>query len=285
MGSLAQDRGGRIIQSVARALDVLELLSEHHREMGVTEIAGHMALNKSSVHGLVSTLHRRGFLDQNPANGKYRLGLRLLEIGFQVKDAMDLAQLAEPLIRDLVNEYRETAHLVTLDQGEVVYIYKLESPESIRMCSQVGRRLPVHCTGVGKAMAAFLPREELDSILDRRGLPPRTPHTITDRQAFLQELERVRSQGVAYDREEVEEGLKCVAAPIFDHQGQVVAALSLAGPAHRIDAKAARLVEAVRASAGQVSSRLGYRGGRGQQNQPWAPSSSPQERCKVPEQV
>lgn len=250
---------GRTIQSLARALDLLELLCRHGQELGVTELAHALRLSKSTVHGLISTLVHRGYLRQNPVTAKYWLGVRLLELGSAVETQLDLVQLATPVIRHLVDEYRETAHLVTHDEGEVVYIHKLECSESLRMCSQVGRRLPLHCTGVGKAIAAFLPPYDLDAIVARRGLPARTGNTITDLARFRSELATIRAQGVAFDHEEAEEGLKCVAAPIFDHQGLVVAALSLAGPAYRIDAKRTQLVAAVRAAAMAVSTSLGHR--------------------------
>ncbi len=248
-----------LVQSVSRAVDILEALAEEGRELGVSDLSRRVGLPKSTLFGLLSTLADRGLVQRNAA-GQYRLGLRLFELGNRVLEGADLRQVAHPLLERLVAEFRETAHLVVLDRGEAVYIDKVESPESMRIVTRVGTRLPAHCSAVGKSILAHLPEEQLDEIVRLLGLPRLTAHTITDSSGLKRHLAQVRAQGFATDDEEVSEGLSCVGAPVWDHTGCVVAAVSIAAPTNRLRGeKHARIVEAVKLAAREISDQLGGR--------------------------
>lgn len=256
---MVQKAKSNFIQSVDRALQILEVFSEKRKELGVTEIANILDIHKSTVFGLLATLENRGYLEQNPESGKYRLGLKLFELGNLVQAGMDLRETAAPIISRLVEEYGETVHLVICEKGEVVYIDKKESDDSaFRILSYVGRRLPMYCTGVGKCLLAYLPEETVNLVLEKE-LVPFTPNTITDPEKLRAELQEIKSKGYAFDFEEIEMGLRCVAAPIKNHKGEVIAAISLSGPSIRMDDKRMQeLVVPVKESALEISRKLGY---------------------------
>lgn len=212
------------------------------------------------MFGLLNTLSQRGYLEKNPETGRYRLGLRVFEVGSTVLDRMDLPALAGPILQRLVERHEETVHLVVRDGGYVVYIAKRESPRSMRIVSQVGRRLPCHCTGVGKALLAYLPEEELEALVRENGLARYTRNTITDMAALRAELAKIRAQSYAMDNEEIEEGLRCVAAPVRNHTGKVVAAMSVAGPSSRMTPeRVSEIIESVKAASWELSHRLGFK--------------------------
>ncbi|WP_289134805.1 IclR family transcriptional regulator [uncultured Brevibacillus sp.] len=251
----------KFIQSVDRAIDILELFSLTDTELSVKEISDRLQLSKSTVHGLIKTLENRGYLEQKPTDQKYKLGLRLFELGNLVGGGMELRNLAYPVIHDLVATLQETVHLVVLDKDEVVYVEKVEGPGSLRMYSMLGKRAPLYCTGVGKALFAHLDEETVDRILNEVELRAFTSLTLTDPVAIKRELAKIREQGYAIDDEEIEIGLKCVAAPIFNHEGKVIASISSAGPKHRFsDEKMETFISEVKLAALAVSKRFGYRG-------------------------
>lgn len=246
------------IQSVDRALQILDVFSGKNKELGVTEIAKALDIHKSTVFGLIATLEHKGYLEQNLENGKYKLGIKLFELGNLVQEGMDLRAIAAPIITQLVDSYGETVHLVICDHNEVVYIDKKESTKAIRILSQVGTRLPMYCTGVGKCLLAFLPEDTLKAVM-KNGLIPFTPNTLTEPDKLLNELQKIREQGFAFDLEEIEPGLRCVAAPIKNHKGEVVAAISLSGPSMRMDEQRMKeLTLPVKESALEISRKLGY---------------------------
>ncbi len=247
------------IQSIDRALNVLECFTNGRQELGVTEISKLLGLHKSTVYGILTTLECRRYLEQNPETGKYKLGLKLFELGNLVQDGMDLKVIAGPFLQRLVEEHGETVHLVIMDQGEAVYIDKRESPQSMRMVSQVGKRLPCHCTGVGKMLLAFLPEEALDAFIREKGLVRFTNNTITDPDTLKEHLRQVRQRGYAIDNQEITDGLTCVAAPIRNHTGNVIAAMSVAGPSIRIGPeKIDSIIPSVTKAAEELSAKLGY---------------------------
>lgn len=250
----------RTIQSVKRAIDIMELYSPTNTELSVKEISERLQLSKSTVHGLIKTLEYRGYLEQNPSNQKYKLGLRLFQLGNVVGEGMEITRLSMPLITELVECVQETVHLVVLDGVDVVYVEKVEGPGALRMYSQVGKRAPFYCTGVGKAIFAYLGHQRIDEILSVSDLKAFTHYTLTDADQIRQELERIREQGYAIDDEEIELGLKCVAAPIFDHRGRPVASVSCSGPKLRLtDDKMVQMIREVKQTASRISQKLGYR--------------------------
>jgi IclR family KDG regulon transcriptional repressor len=222
-----------MVKSVSRALDIINIVSTKKKGFGVTEIANQIDINKSSVYRILSTLEQYGFIEQDCENGKYKLGYKFLDISSRLLDSIDFREEAKPYLLELEQYTNEVIHLVVYDQGEVVYVEKLEGTETLRMHSKVGRRAPMHCTSVGKAILAFLPESILEEVISG-GLPMHTDKTITSEEAFLLELKKVKRQGYALDLEENEYGITCIAAPIFDYNERAIAAVSISGPTIRM---------------------------------------------------
>lgn len=248
------------VQAIDRAVMILRCFSEKKRELRLSDISGELDLNKSTVHGILSTLKYHGLIDQDEETQKYRLGLGLIELGSIVMNSMDVREIAEPFIRDIRDRLQETIHLGTLDKSEVVYIDKQESNQSMRITTTIGARKPAYCTALGKAMLAYLPPEILTELLPEQ-LPKFTPTTITDKSQLLEELSKIRKNGYSFDNEENIEGLKCVGAPIFDHTGNARYGISVSGPAIRMTQdKITEAITILTAAAKEISYRLGYRG-------------------------
>jgi DNA-binding IclR family transcriptional regulator len=247
-----------MIESADRVLRVLESFDPSERDVSLGEIAERVALPKSSVHRLLATLIGHGLVERDPATRRYRLGIRLFELGSAAIHERGLHSAAHPALEQLSSSTGETCHLAMLSGTEAVYVYKLDGPSSIIMSSRVGGRAPCHATSIGKVLAAW-GGEDLFRVLRTRQLRPYTPNTITTVKALEAELDRVREQGYALDLEEFEEGLRCIAAPVRDHSARVVAALGIAGPRRRFEADHLDpLVKIVVAAAGDLSRNLGY---------------------------
>jgi len=248
------------IQSVVRAFDIITCISKE-KSIGVSELSRKLGLHKSTIHGLLKTLESIGIISQDSANSNYRLTLGLYKLGSPVLHDLDISKIAHPYLEELVRIHEETAHLVLPDDYEVTYVDKVESPHSIRIGSQVGKSLPYYCTGVGKAILAFQPQEKIDQVLSYTRLVSFTPNTITNYNDLLAELENIRKKGYATDNEEIELGLCCVAAPIRNIQGEVVAAMSISGPAHRMNQKRIdEITGDVLRMSNDISHRLGFNG-------------------------
>ncbi|OLN21964.1 IclR family transcriptional regulator [Domibacillus antri] len=248
-----------VVKSVARALDIIALVSASRNGLGVTEIANQMDINKSSVFRTLATLMQYGYIEQNEETGRYRIGYAFLDVSSRLLDSLDVRSEAQPVLKQLEDETNEVVHLVVYDRGEVVYIEKLDGHEALRMHSKVGKRAPVHCTSVGKAILAHLPAAEVIDILDRKGMPVHTEHTITSKQTFLEELTNVKKNGYALDLEENEPGIRCIAAPVFDHNGNVAAAVSISGPTLRMtDDRIKTLQKRMIEAGARISKRLGF---------------------------
>lgn len=248
-----------VVKSVSRALDIIMLISLKKGGLGVTEIANQMDINKSSVFRILSTLVQYGYVEQDKESGRYKLGYKFLEISSRLLESMDLREEARPFLKELENETNEVIHLVVFDEGDVVYIEKLEGNEILRMHSKVGKRAPMHCTSVGKAILAHLPHSEVLDILERKGMTSHTINTITDKNQMIHELADIRKKGFALDLEENEYGINCIAVPIFNHLNKVVAAVSISGPTMRMNSKCLKQLEPKMINIGaKISERLGY---------------------------
>jgi DNA-binding IclR family transcriptional regulator len=248
------------LRSVSNALLILASFSPRKPELGVTELSARLGLGKSTVSRLLSTLQAHGFVSKNPVSGKHRLGVKAYEVGLAYIAGMDLRSRAMPALEALAAAVGETVYLATLskDGDSAVYIDKILSPQAVRVDSHLGLEVPLHCTGVGKALLAFQPRDVVERFL-KGPLPASTPRTIVRSDELRAELARVREQGYALDREEFEEGLHCLGAPIFDHTGAAVASFSISGPAARLSLERMRgLVPDVLSVAASVSTHLGY---------------------------
>ena len=253
---VARERG--VLRSVSNALAVLEAFSVEKPELGVTELSQALGLGKSTVHRLLASLAARGYVRQNPRTERYCLGFKAFEVGSLAAGRGAIREVAGPVLERLMLASKETVHLGVLDEWDVVYIDKIESHQPLQMYSRVGRRAPLHCTALGKALLAFQPAEFVDRFL-RRKLKAYTPATLTDPGALRRELLRIRGAGHALDNEEFAVGLKCIAAPLYDHTRRVVASLGIAGPAVRFaDDRVPRLAALVREAAVAASAALGF---------------------------
>ena len=252
-----KEKKGVIVQSVARALTMVSCFA-NDAELGISEIAERMDLSKSTTYGLINTLTVFGYLEQTESK-KYRLGLKLFELGNLVQSRMDIRMEAKPYCQLLADKYRTTVHLATFSEDEIIYIDKVDNNSSVVVYSQIGKRAPMYCTGVGKAILAFLPEEYVEKYVASTSLLPVTEHTITTREKLLEELSKIRERGYAADDEEIEPGLHCIAAPIFNHKRQPRMAISLSFPYGRIwDLDWEQAVQDVRYYAHQISERVGY---------------------------
>lgn len=251
---------GAGLSSVRNAARLLCAFTPADRDLGVSELASRLGLGKSSVHRLLSTLALEGLIERDATSGRYRLGLKLYELGSIVGDHLDLHEVVAGPIDELRNLTGETVHVAILDGPEVVYIARRESPHMLRLFGRVGHRNHAHCTSTGKLLLAFLPPAELAAVLEGVTLLAHTRRTITSRRKLDDELEAIRRRGWAENIEESELGVHSVAAPIRDASGSVIAAISVAGPAGRFTPDAMRhvAVDTVRV-ADAISGRLGWR--------------------------
>lgn len=247
------------LKSLAKALRVLKCFNEECPELGVTEISKTLGMYKSTVHNLVSTLEAHGFLEVNPSTRAYRLGHEILRLGNAARSNMELRRTALPFMQDLTRATGEVVYLTVLAEDAIVYVDICHPPGHVASRSVIGIRAPMHCTGLGKAILAFLPRSEQEEISRGRPLERFTVNTITDPGELEDHLRLVQKRGYAVDNMEHEEGVKCVAAPIRSATGDVFAAISISGPSPRFsDEKLLGLSAAVIQAAGMISQRLGY---------------------------
>ncbi len=248
------------VQVLDRAVDILQMLAECERDIGPAEIAEQLGLHKSTIHRLLTVLARHSLVTKTAENGTYRLGLRLFDWGNRAVGRLDMRRLAQPVLQRLTLQTGESSHVCVLDKDEMVSVAFAESPRTVRTPMTLGRRTPLHCTSVGKAMLAFLPDGLAEGLLDGRPVRAYTRHTLTSRAAIIAHLAGVRQKGYAVDDEEIEEGLRCVAAPVRNYSGNVIASMSVAGPAFRIPKdRIPALARSVTAAAHALSMELGYR--------------------------
>lgn len=240
--------------AAGKLLALLDAFGPELPDFSLAELSVRSGLPKSTTHRILAVLETwRGV--ERSASGRYRLGIKFFELGGLVQDRLRLREVALPYMEDLLATTREMVHLAKLDGTDVLYIERLVSHRSVRSPSRVAGRVPATCTGVGKAILAFSPPDVVKSVI-AAGLPALTAYSITNPVQFLETLERIRTTGVSFDSEEASLGLNCVAAPIFNHTGLPVAAMSVSGPIGRLSPEA--LVPAIRAATLAVGRHLGY---------------------------
>jgi len=256
---MAQQSSGLTL-TVKKAMDILDCLGETDMPLSASEVGHKLGISRSTTYRLLTTLNAGGYVTQALANpDKYRLGSKILELASNLLDKIELRQQALPFLKELRDLANETVHLVVMDRGKVIYIDKVECSQAVRMHSAIGRQGYAHSTSVGKAMLAFMPHEVVARVIEEHGLPACTSQTFTDEKALREELKKVRRNGYAVDDVENEDGIRCVGAPIFDHRGKPVAALSVSGPAFRMtQERVQELSMPVKATALKISRRLGY---------------------------
>ena len=259
---MESDRKGNFpyqTQVLDRAFTILDVLAASARGQSLAQLTHRLGLNKSTCHRLLKILERYRFAERDGATAKFRLGSRILELGALAAAQMDVVQEAIPFLERLSQETRETARLGVLQEFEVVSIATADGHHALQMSPTVGRRSPVYCSSLGKAMLAFLPEEKFRMIMSRCRPRSLTPNTITRRSDLRMELTRIQKRGYAIDQEELELGLSCVGAPVWDYSCKVVAAISIAGAAHRFGREQLpELAQFVMKAAADLSRRLGY---------------------------
>jgi DNA-binding IclR family transcriptional regulator len=244
--------------AVERAFAILEATAGQSEGLTNAEISRRLKIPKSSASYILRTLERGGYLRREAESGRYRLGLKLLNLGRGVLSGYGLREIAVTAMRGLVDRTGLTVHLAVLDRGEAVYIEKVEAPGFIKMDTWVGRRMFVHSTSVGKALVANLPKQAVDAILREHGLVKRTPKTITTPRRYHAELAIVREKGFAVDDEENSMDARCLAVPIFDANGSVVAAIGLSGTVSQLDPESIpRVAELAREASRRITRQLG----------------------------
>lgn len=247
------------VQSVERCLDILEGLADAENGIGILDLSHRISLHPSTVHRILSTLLLRGYVRQDKRNGHYSLGTRTLALAQSFHEQRNLRADAHPFLQLLMQETGETANLIVLDCDEAVYIDQVSSPHLVRMFASIGRHVPLHSTGCGKVLLAFLEPSERSRILRESGLSRSTRYTITSAAELERELAEIRRRGYALDDREHDEDVRCIAGPVRDHAGVVVAALSISGPTSRITKERipelSRLVVNI---SGRASGALGY---------------------------
>lgn len=251
-----------LVQTIERVDQMLGILGQAPRGLSLGELATAVALPKGTTHRLLSSLAYFDYVQQDPISRRYRLGFKLVTLGNRLLEQIDLRNLARPHLLELAQRTKETAHLVILDRGQALYIDKIQlSSVGLHMSSRVGYRAPLHCTAVGKVLLAHRPHAETDRIISEQGLPRRTAQTITTGETFKAHLAEVKAAGFALDNEEHNQGVRCVAAPIFDMYGEVIAATSASAPAVRVTLEVAEDIvkPLVMETAAKISRQLGYK--------------------------
>jgi DNA-binding IclR family transcriptional regulator len=245
------------IQSVNRAIAILDAFSINEPELGVTELSHRLGLHKSTVHRLLASLKKGGLVERNPRNRKYSLGIRLIELGGTMLSSRKLPQTVRPYLHHLADTLEELTYLGVRDGYEVLDIDEVPGPQLVQSVGWLGRRTPLHCTSTGKIFLAHMPEDELKQVLER-GLPRMTPRTICDATELRAELAHVRELGYGTAFEELEEGTNAIAVPLTKADGTVVAAIGVVGPSYRFTPeKAMSQLDIIRSAAREVSHRLG----------------------------
>ena len=255
---MTTDSGKGLIGSLLHGLEILDMFERDRPEIGIGEMAQQLGLHRSTTSRLAATLAVAGYLEAAGEPGRYRLSGRLAALGELAAADGDVRRAALPYLQDLVQDLGETGHLAVLEGTEAVTVEVVDGWQTVRMHSWVGKRSPAHCSSMGKALLAGLPADEIDARYPRARLEARTDRTITDTGELKRHLAQVRERGYAVDSEELEPHLCCVAGPVFDRTGAVVASISVSGPDTRIDeASIPAIADAVRRTAWQISARLG----------------------------
>jgi len=255
-----KEKADYVVQSVDRALDILESFDFNEEELGVSELAHKLDLHKNNVFRLLATLEVRGYIEQDKKSGNYRLGIKTFEIANVFLHHLGLRRQARPILEELVGRCDETGYLAVLDGSDVIYVLMHETSQTVRIVLRLGQRLPAHCTAAGKAQLAFESVDRLQLLFKDKPLRKLTDNTITSPDALRGHLREVARLGFATDNEEFELGVRCIAAPVKDYSKKVVASIGLSGPLSRfsMDRIEKELAPLVKEAGERISERLGY---------------------------
>jgi IclR family transcriptional regulator, KDG regulon repressor len=247
------------IEVMGKIFTVLEYFVERgskQRSVAFVEVAGAVPFARTTVHRILYSLEKLGYVEKDEIKSHYQLASKFFDLTGPAIHFRRLQSVSKSVMQNLLLRFGETINLGVLEEGQVAYIEVLQSPSALRIAAIPGERNPVHSTSLGKAMLAFLPEAEVDAILDRHPLIRRTPKTITQKKHLLEHLASVRERAVAFDMEENLTGVVCVASPIFDQAGRVIAGVSISGPTSRMEPKLTQVQEEIRNSAITLSRLL-----------------------------
>jgi len=255
-----REKESYVIQSVTNALNLLEEFKGDRDELGVTKLSKRLNLHKNKIFRLLATLEAKGYIEQNKATENYRLGVKSLELGQTFIKQVGLVRQAKPFLQEIVKQCNETAYIGTIRQSSVVCLDVEEANQTVKVANQVGWRLPIHCTAIGKAQIAYVSEEELEKlgVLDNMG--KFTENTIVDRAEFIRHLKEVAKRGYAIDNEEYNPDVRCVAVPVRDYTGRVVGGICVCGPSFRMtdELLKTKIIPVVKGAGKKVSKRFGF---------------------------
>jgi IclR family KDG regulon transcriptional repressor len=247
------------VQATERAFDILEVLSTQKEGLRLTEIARRVGLHKSTVYRFLASMEKRGYVEKFQGTGLYRLGLKFVELSGVHLNNLELATEAQPYLQRLANLSNQAVYLAVREQEDIVYIDKVETFQSIRKYSIIGRRAPSYCTALGKALLMGLCQHHLEGLFKNKTLQAFTQNTITDVRHVIAEVEEAKRRGWAEDDEEYEQGVRCIAAPVYDYRSRVIASVSTSGPISLIPkGDAEKIAGYVVEAANAISKRMGY---------------------------
>ena len=251
-------RNASRLSSVTTAIHLLKTFTDEDEHLGISELAKRLDVAKSTVHRLAGALLDEALLQQDPETGRYSLGVGLFSLGSLVRSRLNVTFESKPVLNDLRAKTQENVRLAILERQNVVFLHDFESPQTLHLRSATGQVRPAFCTAEGMCIVAGLPASESDAFL-QHPRPQRTPRSVVDEDAFRQRLRRVQRQGYAFEDEECDVGTRCIAAPIYNAEGRIVAAVGVAGPRVRIKKiLVPKLAPAVGEAADAISQRMGY---------------------------
>ena len=252
------DKHDNSVQSLDRALDVLEALASEQDGLGVTEISDRVDLHKSTVHRLLATLLDRGYVSKNE-HGSYNIGLKLIEVVSVYLNSLELQTEARPHVAQISTDLGLTAHLGVLDGDQVVYIERMDMYSGVKLYSQIGLRVHAYCSSLGKCLLSNFSSEDLDKIMNDCSFTKFTPNTISSLEELHEELKLVRKRGYGMDDQEFSMNNRCIGAPIYDYRGEIIAAVSASGPPTLLtDERVPHVADYVKNKAGEISRSMGY---------------------------
>ncbi|MGS2778193.1 IclR family transcriptional regulator [Robertmurraya sp. GLU-23] len=250
------------VQSLERALTILNKLSDYPDGIQIARLSEQVGLSKSTVHRLLATLSNMNYVVKDSESDKYKLGFQVLFLSRNILNNNDIVNTAKPYLERLSHDVNETVHLCIEDRGEIVYIDKIESNQTIRMFSRVGNRAPMYCTAVGKILYSGMESDHFEELISKVNFIPKTESTITTPEGLRDEINKIKKQKYALDNIENEEGIRCIAAPIYNHTGKIIASFSISGPSNRVtmDKINDTLIDKMRQTSLDISRNLGYIG-------------------------
>ncbi|PJB28954.1 hypothetical protein CO111_00190 [Candidatus Desantisbacteria bacterium CG_4_9_14_3_um_filter_50_7] len=252
-------RGTAIIQSLDRGLKLLEVIGRSGTPLALNDLISALDIDRSSIFRLLLTLENRGYLERDDATRRYRLGGKILELSGKLYEGLKITDIARPFLEELTRKTKESSHIAIYSNGRSLLIDKEDSSEVIFVNMDVGRSEPLHCTALGKALLISFPKEKIKSLLSGK-LEKYTRSTKTGVKSVIAEIERAGRQGFAVDNGEYRDGVRCIAAPVYDFRGKVAAAIGVSGPVSRIGAKKIKgIIKEVKSAAGRFSRKLGYK--------------------------